>query len=43
MLMYWYTDARYVEELSNVTDLGTDDDSLEKLDSIRQYIPEYLG
>ncbi|EKM52523.1 uncharacterized protein PHACADRAFT_149241 [Phanerochaete carnosa HHB-10118-sp] len=38
-----YKSARYVEELSNVTDLGTDDDSLEKLNTIRQYIPEYLA
>ncbi|EKM52094.1 uncharacterized protein PHACADRAFT_262561 [Phanerochaete carnosa HHB-10118-sp] len=35
--------ARYVEELSIVTDLGTDDTSLEKLNTIRQYIPEYLA
>ncbi|EKM54300.1 uncharacterized protein PHACADRAFT_146129 [Phanerochaete carnosa HHB-10118-sp] len=37
------TGARYVEELSIVTDLGTDDTSLEKLNTIRQYIPEYLA
>lgn len=43
LLTHQRTGARYVEELSNVTDLGTDDTSLEKLDNIRQYIPEYLA
>ncbi|EKM52083.1 uncharacterized protein PHACADRAFT_151051 [Phanerochaete carnosa HHB-10118-sp] len=37
------TGARYVEELSNVIDLGTDETSPEKLNTLRQYIPEYLA